>query len=155
MKLIVLLLLIPAISFADTVTTNMNATAQVASSCTISANNVAFGEVNTVVTAYASNAISVLCNKGTSYTIVGKSFLADGSHHLVGTAGNSDIINYTVNLRPNFDDAFYFGAPYNNIVASGTGTTQTHNLYYRARSGINKSVRPDNYSDSYTLTLTY
>jgi spore coat protein U-like protein len=79
------LLFLPQISNAGTSTASPKATATLASSCTISAQNISFGNLVLPVSAQtASSSMSVLCNNKASYTIG----LAYGGIYGAGTNGN-------------------------------------------------------------------
>lgn len=79
------LLLLPQISYAGTSSASPKATATLASSCTISAQNISFGNLVLPVSAQtASSSMSVLCNNKASYTIG----LAYGGIYGAGTNGD-------------------------------------------------------------------
>lgn len=146
---------LPLLATAATKTTPLQSKATISKSCTMSVTPLAFGEINPAVSNYANTTISVLCNNGTAYTIGGGAYFPDGSLHMKGAAaGNTDYLTYSLNTDVSFPDSNYLG--FNaNIVGTGNGLVKTHVLHSRARGFGGKRVAPDNYSDTYTLTLTY
>lgn len=163
------------ITFASNITGSTKATAQLAGSCSISATAVNFGvwEPNlpkiyaNTASQKTTNNIYVLCNNKLPYTIKGPHYIEKPGavgRFLTG-ATSSDQLVYTVFTKEDFSAGSWFadGNPQVNgatgyISSTGTGVLQTIPLYfylYSAAVWPSTWVRPDVYTDNYTLTLSY
>jgi spore coat protein U-like protein len=160
---------------AATATAVLNSTAQLNGACTISTGAVNFGawipdapalagsDASQVVT----NTVRVLCNNKLAYTLQGKQPIAKGT--AIGLfmkgATSTDEIVYNVLDGVWGSGGRWFGdggstanGKTNVITGTGTGAQQNINLYfylYNAAVYPKRWVKPDTYTDNYTLTLTY
>jgi spore coat protein U-like protein len=152
------------------------ATATMGKTCSISAGNVSFGQVQVNATTFdkwshiasVTNNIQVLCNKKVSYTISGNAMQVIGGaygYFMTGAADPSQQLQFDVYTNSNLNDGWFAnGASYGQygvagtVSGTGTGSTQTIPLYfalYSPNTFPGYWPKPDSYSYNYTLTLSY
>lgn len=172
-KKINMLMLLTALSqsaFADNTTTNMQTSATMNSTCSISATDISFGaitltSISNVIT--STGTLSFLCSNNISVIIAlnagnaGVISTAGNTRYMLGSAGNTDKLYYGI-FRPvgfgpgnqgpgQWVDAA--GGPFTYITTTTNGTMQT--LPMLARLNTNQIAMPDNYQDTIIATMTY
>lgn len=145
-------------AMAGSSTINFQATATLNSSCTVSSSNVSFGVID-ATHSDAQGAITSHCTRGTTYNLnisAGNSGNFAARSMKGGTAGNNDVVLYNIYTDTSYqaakvwkDTGWGMGA-----LSSGTGSDQTFNIYGQVANN-QYLVRPDNYSDTLTVTLSY
>lgn len=145
-------------AFAGTATANLQITATVNPTCTLSAANLDIGAFTpnaTAGTLGTGGTISALCSHTLPYTIL----LGTGSgtyaqRTMTGTSGNTDKLNYKLYSNESPSTVWGDGSAGTTTVAStGTGSTQYHQVNIDVP--MNQFIKPDNYSDSVTITVNY
>lgn len=142
---------IPNLVFADSVSSTLQANAQLSPSCTISAQNVDFSfSPTTTATALRKNSSVIMtCSNALSYTMN----VSSGSSGLVSdrtmTSSNGDILHYNFYSNAAANPPNYA----NNYAVIGTGSSMTYTLF--GKLFTNQFVSPGTYSDSLTVTLNY
>lgn len=166
------------ISFAGTTIGKTQATAQLASSCTIRADNVSFGELS-ITNNYPSlsqwghiksiaNVVKVLCNNKLPYKINGSALTIKGGavgRFMPGATNANETLQYNVYSNSNLTNGWFAdGSSYlsygvaGGVNGTGTGVENNHTLYFALYSPTvwpGYWPKPDTYSDTYILTLTY
>lgn len=157
---------------AGSITASTKTTATIAKTCSLSATNISFGNLNlSNVQTLANGTISILCSNKTSYTVAltygtpaTKGYYTNGQPDtgLMTGATSGDIIAYGIQPATinNNNPAWGRSTP---VTGTGTGSMQTMTMYGEAQlyqsgpSGVYTSryPTPDNYADTVTLTLTY
>jgi spore coat protein U-like protein len=153
---------------AGSLTAATKASATLNKTCTIGASNVNFGTLNLAAsnyTTYANGSFSVLCTKGTSYSILltygtpaTNGYYQNGrpSTGLMTGATSGAHIAYGLQQQPINNSLPSWGiTPYTSV---GTGGIQNITVYGEVQLnafGIPAYPTPDNYSDNVTATLTY
>jgi spore coat protein U-like protein len=149
-------------SSAATATTNLEVTATVAASCSITTTPVAFGEVPTNGSTVSTNgAIKVTCSNGTTAVVT----LDEGLNKHMGStpvnpyrqmkhSSTEDFLIYNLYSE---DQSTTFGTgegPYNTL--TGTGAEHSINVYGTAAFNTdNGSATPGSYTDTVVATVTY
>lgn len=159
-------------SLAGTVSANTQATANISRSCSISATNVSFGNLDLTQTqTNANGTITILCSNKTTYSIgmtygtpATAGYYTNGQPDtgLMTGASSHDVIAYGFQSGPinNNNPAWGRASP---VTGTGTGSIQTMTMYGEAQLGstgpggqyVSRYPTPDNYSDTVTLTLSY
>jgi spore coat protein U-like protein len=132
-----------------TTTTPMNVSATVASSCTITANPLVFGNINLSQPAsYSQTQMSFNCTKNTSYTIkIDGGLYSSGSNRYMKNSANNDLLSYE--LQGSFDTSI------NAVMLSGTATGNSMSYVIFSRIVGGQVVSAGNYSDIVTFSITY
>lgn len=156
--IIIALSLISASTFATQLNATTQASAKLASSCTVSSTDISFGLLGTQSNTFqeGTGTLNVLCSKSASYTIaiaLGSNGVS-GYRYMVGaTTGNTDKITYAVCQKEGFVGTSCTGTLWYTgsyvLHATGTGINQTYTMYGYAKEGF---YTPDNYSDHYVLS---
>jgi len=156
------------ISYADSATATFSTSAQLTSSCVISAENLEFGDITPTGTAAqwgtATSSISVRCSNKTSYSIY-QGWGTNGSEtaRLLKGATSRATIRYFLCTAPgNSGDQCLSGKlwwPYgftgshtNKISDVGDGSEKTHTVYGNI---LKKYINADNYSDTVTTQIVF
>lgn len=141
-------------AFGATATSNLQVTATVTAQCFLQGANIYFNTVD-FGGGDASGNLSIRCSNTVPYTIslgTGNGTIAQRT--MVGSAGNTDKLNYNVYLDSShtsiFGDASGGSA---TVTGAGTGTEQLTTIY--GKIPMAQLVKPDNYADTVTLTVTY
>lgn len=153
---------------AGSLTATTKASATLSKTCTIGASNVNFGTLNLAASnyiTYANGAFSVLCTKGTSYSILltygtpaTSGYYQNGrpSTGLMTGANTGQHIAYGLQQQPINNSLPSWGiTPYTSV---GTGGIQNITVYGEVQLnafGVPAYPTPDDYSDNVTATLTY
>jgi len=135
-------------AYASTATTTMGITAAVAKDCAIAAAPLNFGTYNGTADMHASAAVTANCTSTTTYGIT---LSSAGTYKLAGTGANTDTLNYT--LTASDYTTLLSGVLVAANAATGNGANQSYTVYGVVAGS--QVVRPDNYSDTVTLTITY
>lgn len=149
--------LISAQAFAASTSANFQTTATLNGACVISATNVAFGAVTPSATgnATANGIVTYTCSRG----IVGDVSISAGSsgdgfnRKMSGSNGNTDKLAYALTTNNGVDTSSggetgtYFGS----FLGSGAAKTIT----VTGTMALNQYLKPDAYTDSLTVTLSY
>lgn len=163
LKLIPILILAVNYAYANNISGTTKATATLAASCIINANNINFGlftPTNNGTTA-TTGTISLQCTKGSSYYIEATTGSSNSyiQRNMVGTKG--DKLNYNV-YASTFDQSqnmpWGTGSTYGTTTThlfsgSGNGGQQTLTMY--AVMNNSQYVTPDTYSDNITATIHF
>lgn len=158
------LLGLAATSLAATpITVTPKATATLTGSCQISAQNINFGELTpqngetAIWKNLANGTISVLCTRGSSYTISNTLGVNNGGKIIFNLKGQTygDLIQYGICQTNSFTQLPQCTLDwYNAKVQSGvgTGSNQDYITYGIVKTGY---YRPDIYTDTITSTITF
>jgi len=141
---------------AATATGSMGVTANVGTTCTVSATPLNFLTVNHLAVTNAQATVTVTCTAGGVYYVgldPGGNF-ASATRNLKGT-GTSSLLAYGL-----FQDAGY-SIPWGNtpgdggnaVMGTGTGSAQALTVYGQMPSG--QTLTADVYGDTVSITVTY
>jgi spore coat protein U-like protein len=133
---------------AQTATTTFQVTANVLSSCTVAATNLAFGNYNAaaVLPLETTSTITVTCTNGEDYGVgVGATPM---TRTMAGPSGST--LNYGMFSDNGYAAAFGFGA----TGATGTGAAQVYTVYGQVPAG-QFAARAGAHSDTVNVTVTY
>jgi len=144
----------------DGMNNTLNVTATVANACTVTASNLALGNVAATSTSIAgSTTISVNCPNGTAYYIglAPSNSNTAGSGVLSGTGGNTDQVPYQLSSTAGpsgtvWGNTATASSVGNGVSGTGTGASQTHTVYVTVPSA---NYTPDTYTDTVTVTVNY
>lgn len=159
--LIITLFVFNVNSYATNTTSITKSTAQLLSSCTISATNFDFGTLTAGVQNATSGNFNSLCTKGTAYTLkfgwggnIGTAAQCNSPNPCprMARSDSTDYIPYYILLLDNYHAAGdgYYGNTYS---ATGTGSVQT--LTLNAKQWGNFYPKPGNYSDTVIVSINY
>lgn len=133
---------------AQTTTTTFNVTANVASSCTVSASDLVFGAYTATAAAPLDqqSTISVTCTNGENYGIdVGATPM---TRQMAGPSGST--LNYGMYSDNTYAAAFGFGS----TALTGSGAAQNYTVFGRVPAG-QYAARSGVHTASVTVTVTY
>ena len=133
---------------AQTATTTFNVTANVVSSCNVSATDLAFGNYSATAAANLdqTSTISVTCTNGENYGIdLGATPM---TRTMAGPGGST--LNYGMFSDSTYSVAFGFG----DTALSGSGVAQNYTVFGRVPAG-QFSARSGAHSAVVTVTVTY
>jgi spore coat protein U-like protein len=134
----------------------MSVTADVVASCSITANDLAFGDYDPVSSTPLDMAttIEVTCTNGADYTVSLDEGLGSGASIAVRkmTAG-SDTLNYSLYRDAGRNDVWGETDNVNNVDGTGNGTLQSIDVFGRIPSG--QTAPEGNYTDTITATVEY
>ncbi|NUG52157.1 Csu type fimbrial protein [Acinetobacter lactucae] len=131
-----------------------------------STSNVDFGNINDIGTTrrdyIAQGAVNSTCNNGTPYSI----YLGDGNNRIIGgfrrmTNGGSQYIPYQLYKDSNYSTVWDTTGGVSSVGGTGgvsktgSGSTQSTNVYGKIPQGSSISMTPGNYSDTIVVTVTY
>lgn len=144
-------------AFAGSTSANFQVNATVQPTCVITATNVDFGAITPAATGSvpSTGTVTTTCTKTTAYTLT----LSSGSGSITSrkmsgaTAGNLDGLLYNIYKDSGRTIVFGDGTSGQTITGLGTGVAETTTIY--GSVDLNQYIRPDTYSDSLTVTLTY
>lgn len=146
---------------AATSTATITVSASIASSCTITTGNMAFGAYDSGATSSATATIAANCTNGTPYNIYfneASDGPAAGAYKLYAggssaSGQNSDFLNAVFGATSGFSNIITNGTTY-TISGIGTGSSVDKTLYGRIASGqTGKSAT--SFSRNLTLNLVY
>lgn len=135
-------------------TTTFQVTANVQANCTVSANNLDFGNYTGTLTSATSN-LNVTCTNSTPYWVGLDAGQASGA--TVSTRSmkgpSSNMLSYAIFQDGGHASNWGNTDGVNAATGTGTGSSQTLTMYGQIPAGQN--VVPGSYSDTITATLTY
>lgn len=144
-------------SFAGSVTSTMQATATISSSCLISANAMAFGSFQPAATGsvLANSTVTATCSNNVPYTL---SLSAGGgtipARQMSGAiGGNTDKLAYNIYTTSALTTVFGNGTGSATIPGTGNGSQQVVTIY--GSLAQSQFVTPDSYTDALTVTVAY
>ena len=155
------LMLLPGLSWATTAGNTFQVTATVISSCTVSGTTLNFGSsIDALATATpldATSTLSVQCTNTTPYAVsLNAGSNAGGATNFSARAMKSGTHTLAYQLYLDVARSSVWGdgtASSATSSSTGTGSTQTLNIYGRLPSLAN--VVPGSYTDTVTVTVTY
>lgn len=144
-------------AFATSITSSLQSTATISSSCLVSATDISFGSYSPRTGSSTSGTITSTCSNAVPYTI---SMSSGGSGNvsakaMTGTKG--DTLLYSITNQANQELGDGTGGTV-VISLTGTGVAQTTTMQAQIvvlPGGVAQFVTPDNYSDTLTLTVAY
>ncbi|WP_372865147.1 spore coat U domain-containing protein [Spongiibacter sp.] len=148
-----------ASAFAATTTTTFSVTATVVDSCSVSAANLAFGNVAPVnnLNIDATGSVTVTCSLGTSYAVA----LDDGTNSSDGsvntrrmTDGLSNYLSYQMYTDVGRTDVWGETSGTDDVTGTGTGLSVPIVVYGRIASG-QQETQTGSYTDTVNVTVTY
>lgn len=141
-------------AFAGTASTNIQVSATVAASCTIRATPLAFGVIDVKQDSTTNGQVRFTCSKGISVIFAygaGSGTLAQRT--MLGSTDNTEKLNYNIYLNSGPD-----------ILGDGTNGTRSISTtaqgveeitFISGKVPAGQYVKPDNYTDGVTVTLSY
>jgi len=145
-------------AYAATATGTLNVTLTITASCTVqNSPTLAFGSVGTLTSnTDATTAITVQCTNTTTYDIAlgqGANGTSVTARQMLGTGGSPSTVNYA--LYRDAGRTQNWGQTIGTDVVSGTGNGADQNVTVYGRVPIQTSVKPDTYTDTVAITVTY
>lgn len=148
-------------AYAATSTTSFTVSATVADSCSVSATNLAFGNVTPVdnINFNATSTVDVTCANGTTYDI-GLDAGANSSDGTVSTrrmtdgAATPNYLSYQMYQDSGHTTVWGNTVGTDTVAATGTGSTQTNTVYGQIPSG-QQATPTGSYTDTVTVTVTF
>ena len=156
-----------ASALAGSVTGSEKATAAISSSCTVSATDINFGNVQFGVVMNATSTLSILCSANVGYTIgmtygnpdpASPHFGGKPQDGMLVGAVSGDLIDYGIFTSVQQSQTGYAWGLQGPVTGTGTGAIQTITAYgglLTGYSGHSKYPTPDHYSDFVTVSLSY
>lgn len=151
--------LVGANAFAATSTTTFGVSATVVDSCSVSAGNLAFGNIDPLVNAStatdATSTITVTCANGTAYDVGLDAGLATGatvSARQMTSGANT--LNYALYSDSGRTTNWGETIGTDTVAGTGSGAGQALTVYGRLPSG-QETAPTGVYSDTITVTVTY
>ena len=138
-------------SFASTQATNFTVNANVAGTCTVSANNLSFGSY-TGAQDDVTSTVGANCTTGTAYTLS----MSNGNNYAGGSrrvaAGGGNYLNYAIYTDAAHTTNWDTTAGH-TVAGTGNGAVQSINMYGSMPAGQTGAV--GTYNDTITVTITY
>ena len=166
---ILLALGLTSVAFGSTTTGTNKATASLAASCQISAQDVSFGDYVPTTQSNTSQNITILCTRGSSYTISSKAAsnaqtfpwalpgMTNNPYHAAGVMTNTTDATQKIYYEMYFSWVGYWDEDMNltaqKYTSTRTGANQVINIPYRLVAG--QYAAPGNYTASHTMTITF
>lgn len=145
-------------ALAATATANLNVTATVSATCSVTTGPVAFGTYDPVSASPDDDGVgtvTVTCTNGTGYSIA----LGDGTYYSGGRRMRSSTTTYEYLNYALYQDAgrttlWGDGTP-DAVMGSltGDGSAQAYSVYGRVAAG--QYVKADSYADTVVVTVSY
>lgn len=141
---------------ASPATTNMNVSATVVATCSLTAADMSFGNYSGLAI-NASAALSITCTNGAPYTIGLSAGLtndtANNTRQMLNSSNSSSLLSY--GLYQDSGSATPWGDATGALVSgNGAGTTQTITVYGKVPEGQLMS-KTGTYSDTVVATINY
>lgn len=142
-------------AFAGSDSDSFTVSATVLDSCSVNANDLAFGNYDPVASTPldASTTIVVTCTNGTDYDVALDAGIGAGA--TVGArrmSAGADVLEYSLFTDASRSDLW--GEAGGDLVsATGSGLAQTHHVY--GRVPVNQDAPAGDYEDTITVTVTY
>lgn len=147
--------IVPVAAQAATTATTMAISANVVAGCTIAAAPLAFGNYSGAVIS-TTTTISPNCSNGTPYYI--QIDVGAGSGASVATRkltnGGGQTLNYSLYTSTTYATAWGTTQGVDTVAGTGTGSTQTVNVYGRIPAGQSSAVGTG-YTDTVNITLNF
>ena len=143
---------------ADTKNTNLGVSATVTANCSVVANPVSFGNIDTLssTAVLGTGSIQVTCTNGAGWTAqadIGAGSGATFATRRMTYSGNT--LNYTLYRDAARTEIWGDGTSSTyTVTGTGNGSVQTFNVYGRI-PGSQTSAPPGGYSDLVGITITY
>ena len=138
----------------STATTSFTVTVVISATCTISANNMAFGTYTGLLIGSTST-ISVTCTKAATYDVGLNAGLATGAtvtnRSMTGPA--SALLSYKLFSNSGYTTNWGNTVGTDTVAGMGTGAAQSLTVYGQVPAGQLKT--PGSYTDTITATITY
>ncbi len=152
-----LAVIVPSAAHAETANSSINVSANVQAACTVTSNQLAFGNIGTAQ-ADASTSILVNCTNGTGYSIAlnnGSTAGATTAARLLSGTNNgvARTIPYTIYRDANRTQLWGSDTP-NLVSGIGSGVPVAVGVFGRVTPG-SAGVLGVNYTDTVSVTLTY
>lgn len=153
-----LLAAMPGTAWAGSQTAPMSVSATVTANCTVSAGNLAFGNVNAVSGSNydATATLSIACTNGSGWTAAAT--VGGGPSATFATrrmTAGANTLNYTIYTDSGRTTVWGDGTSSSSLISgTGNGSTQSVTVYGRVPSG-QTTVPAGSYADSVTVTVTY
>lgn len=156
------------IAYAGSATVATQSTAKISNVCYLSATNINFGTLNLAASNninYSNGTLSVLCTKGTSYSIImswgttasGTSYTNSRPNTGWMTGANTgNHIAYSIQQQPINNSLPSWGST--TVSGTGTGANKDYTMYGEVQLnayGAPAYPVPDNYSDNTTATISF
>jgi len=143
---------------AATATASMSVTLTITAQCTVvSASTMAFPTTGLLTSNVdQTSTITVLCTNTTPYTISLDKGLNGGSvttRQMKGALPTPDSVNYSLYRDSGRTQNWGQTIGTDTVAGTGTGSNVAATVY--GRVPVQTSVKPDNYSDTVTVTVTY
>lgn len=154
-------------AFAENATTNMNASASIQNSCTISVDDIGFGVLDWLqpgIFVRAAGEARVFCNKDTAYMTYPEQVFENGASHVLRSETGTEVISY--NFARDVD--FKRWNRQNPIQSVGDATSQNYLIYAEilktsnpqtyvpeATNNKNNLARPGNYQGTVKVNVDY
>ena len=152
-----LFMLCPASALAATSTTTFTVSATVTNDCSVSANNLSFGNYSTISAnnVDATTTISVTCTLDTPYTVGLDAGNGSGATTTVRkmTSGENTL-NYSLYSDVSRSTVWGNAIGTDTVAGTGSGAQQDLTVYGRIPGGQG-SVESGDYTDVITVTVTY
>jgi spore coat protein U-like protein len=154
-----------SIMFASTLawsaisTTTFNVTAIITAACNIAASNLVFGTYDPMLSSNldATTTLSVTCTNGSTYQVglnAGSGTGATVANRLMTRSGDTNTIAYTL-YQDTARTTLWGNTGTNMVSGTGSGNTQSLNVYGRIFATNPTTTPPGAYSDTITATITY
>lgn len=153
------LMLTAGSAYAATESTTFTVGATVADSCSVSASNLAFGNIdpllNSTTATDATTTISVTCANGTAYNVGLNAGTATGATVTARkmTSG-TNTLDYALYSDSGRTTNWGNTVGTDTVAGTGSGAAQSLTVYGRVPSG-QVSAQTGSYSDTITVTVTY
>jgi spore coat protein U-like protein len=153
-----LLAAMPGAAWAGSQSAPMAVSANVTANCTITAGNLAFGNVNAVSGSNydATATLSIACTSGSGWSAAAN--LGGGPSATFATrrmTNGANTLDYTIYTDSGRNTVWGDGTSSSSMLTgTGNGSTQSVTVYGRVPSG-QTTVPAGSYSDSVTVTITY
>lgn len=143
-------------AFAGTTLGSFQTNATLSSSCSVFALGINFGTITPAASGIveALGSIHTTCSKGVSYVVQ----LSPGAgsfeeRTMIGTAGNTDTLAYNLYTNPSHDTIWSNIANGGAVELVGTGLPESNFIF--GSLNLNQYIKPDDYSDTITVNLSY
>lgn len=143
-------------AFAATDSDTMTVTATVIASCNVTANDMAFGNYDSVASSplAVATTIDVVCTNGTAYVVALDEGLGSGATSAVRKlTDGAATLDYALFHDPAHSDVWGDDPGVDTLAAVGTGAVQSHDVY--GLIPANQTAPAGDYEDTVTVTVTY
>lgn len=144
------------IAWAGTTNANFQASASLNGACTVLVNNISFGSVTPALTgeATATGEVKYKCSKGMAYTLgISKGSGTLANRKMKGSLG--DDLSYNIYASDPKDPLNEGGGIWGENLYQMRGKGVEESLPIYGNMPLNQFVRPDTYSDTLVVSITY